>query len=298
MMMHWAERLLLALAAAVAMAGMGATLTEGIVRDTLKKPAPLGIGMLCQFGLMPLIAYGLARGFELSPAMAIGLVLVGCSPGGILSNIFTYFSRGNVSLSIAMTAASCLGATLMMPLCLYVYATPFTSSTLEVPYRELLGGLAALLVPAAIGMGVRRRSSAWARRLEKAGSTLGLIVLVYLVATWFPKYGHVLADSSAKEIAACALLSGCGFALAMLLTAAFPLSRRDRGTIVLETGVQNANLALIIITLAFEEPALGRIQWALFLYGLFALIFGITITLLLRRLNAAKEPSALPAAAP
>lgn len=286
-MLHPIEKLLLGLAAVVAMAGMGATLTVAIVKVTLQNPRSIIVGMMCQFGLMPLIAYSLASGFGVPDTTAIGLILVGCSPGGLMSNIFTYFSRGNVSLSISMTALSCVMATIMMPLLIYVYAAPFTSEELQAPYRELFAGLVALLFPAAIGMWVRSKSLRWAARLEKAGSLTGLLVLLYLVVTWFPKYGHILYSSGLEELAACGLLSLAGFVLAFVLSSVFKISLRDRGTVVIETGVQNANLALIIITLAFVEPALGRIQWALFLYGLFALIFGITVTLFFRRINLA-----------
>lgn len=80
--------------------GMGATLTWAHVEATIKRRKPAAVGLGCQYVLMPLIAYALAKIFNFSPAMSVGLLLCGIVPGGATSNLFTYFTGGDVGLSI------------------------------------------------------------------------------------------------------------------------------------------------------------------------------------------------------
>ena len=99
----------------VIMFGMGTTLSVKDFRLVLKMPVPVFLGLLLQYSLMPLIGFGLAHLFSLSPGIAAGVILVGCSPGGVASNLMAYIARGNVALSVTMTACSTLASPLLTP---------------------------------------------------------------------------------------------------------------------------------------------------------------------------------------
>ena len=103
-MLSGPEKALLAALLIVLMMGMGATLERSHVRDVLAKPRGVLVGLASQFGWMPLIATGLALAFGLPDELALGLLIVGCTPGGTTSNLFAYLSKADVALSIAMTA--------------------------------------------------------------------------------------------------------------------------------------------------------------------------------------------------
>ena len=145
------EKKLLGIMMIVIMFGMGAGLTWRDFFSALKKPQGLIIGVLCQFGLMPLIAFSLGILLQLPPAAAFGLLIMGCVPGGTTSNIFTYFSKGDLALSIMMTVASALTAVVVTPLLLFFYGQKVLSSTLQVPFEDISLTLFVLLIPVAVG---------------------------------------------------------------------------------------------------------------------------------------------------
>jgi len=97
------EKLALAVMVLFIMLGMGSTLSLKNFKDVAKEPKGVCIGLLSQFGWMPLIAYGLALYFELPNYMALSMILLGATPGGTTSNLFSYYARGNVGLSVSMT---------------------------------------------------------------------------------------------------------------------------------------------------------------------------------------------------
>ena len=116
------ETKLLGVMMMVIMLGMGASLTWRDFLIAFRKPKGLLVGLLCQYGIMPLLGFLLAQALGLPPAIAIGLILMGCMPGGTTSNIFTYFSKGALALSIMMTSASTLVALGMVPATLAFYS--------------------------------------------------------------------------------------------------------------------------------------------------------------------------------
>jgi BASS family bile acid:Na+ symporter len=116
------EQAILALMIAVIMLGMGASLTPRDFTSALKRPYGLGIGLVSQYGFMPLIAFTLAMTLPVSEPVKIGLLIMGCMPGGTTSNIFTYFSKGNLALSVLMTVTSTLFGVVLIPILLLVYA--------------------------------------------------------------------------------------------------------------------------------------------------------------------------------
>src|SRR5262245_27406317 len=156
-MLSKTETSLIALLLVVLMFGMGATLTWQRFRDLAKNPRAFLIGTASQFGWMPLIAFGLASAFELPTEAAVGLIVMGTCPGGTTSNLFAHLARADVALSISMTAASKVLGIVLMPLCLYLYARPFTGAHFPIPYGDIVKTLVVLLVPVAIAMLLRRR---------------------------------------------------------------------------------------------------------------------------------------------
>ena len=110
------ETKLLGIMMIVIMLGMGASLTWRDFLIAFRKPKGVLVGLLCQYGIMPLLAFLLARALDLSPGLTVGLILMGCMPGGTTSNIFTYFSKAVLALSIMMTSVSSLIALGMVSL--------------------------------------------------------------------------------------------------------------------------------------------------------------------------------------
>ena len=173
---------LLPLALAVIMASLGMSLTPEDFRRVFVKPRGVSIGLLNLVLLSPLLAFGVAHAFSLEPALAVGLVLLGASPGGILANLLTHFARGDTALSITMTAFSSLAAVLTVPLFLGLATSHFGATSLDEDVN-LLGVVARVLlitvVPLAIGLRLRAR---YPERVAEIGGTVRRVTAVVFIS--------------------------------------------------------------------------------------------------------------------
>jgi bile acid transporter len=288
------ETALIAVLLIVLMFGMGASLTLTQFRAVLRRPRAFAIGTLSQFVLMPALAYGLSRGLSLPNEAALGLVVMGMCPGGTTSNLFAHLARADVALSIAMTAASKVIGVVAMPLCMYLYARPFTDSELPMPYGEVVKTLVVLLVPVALAMGLRRRFGlGFAARAERVGSLAGVVVLVALVGISVARNAHLFATISAAMYTAAFLLGACGMAFGATVSRLAGLTRAEQRTVAFETGVQNSPLCFALLVTAFPgENQLEMLKLPL-LYALTVLVSAGLVTLLYRSLDARAAGSAL-----
>jgi BASS family bile acid:Na+ symporter len=282
------EKGLLALLLVVLMTGMGATLRVSDFTDVLERPRGALIGLFSQFGWMPAIAFGLAKGLDLPTELALGLVIVGATPGGTTSNMFTYFSRGDVALSISMTVVSTVVAVVAMPLVLFAYAGPLGGGEIAIPYGNIITTLLLVLVPVAAGMAIRARNAGAARRAEQLGAISGVVVLVLLVVSSAIRNRAVFAEIPTGGYIAAAALGLLGMTLGYLGAAIARLTRSQCRAVSLETGIQNSALAFGIILASFP-PALQDAMLRLpMLYALFVLISATLVTFAFR---ATAEPA-------
>ena len=283
MLSGW-ETVLLSVLVAVLMTGMGAALTVESFKEVLKRPVGVLIGLCSQFGWMPLLAYILATVLELPQELAIGLIVIGSAPGGTTSNMFTYFSRAHLALSLSMTAVSTVMAIVMMPLLLFVYGSSFTSSSICIPYREVVETLALTLIPVALGLMIRRRSAGAAKIIERAGAFAGVTVLILLAANGVLNHRELLFDSSPSLYLSAIGLGLVGMGAGYLTARVFRLKRAARRAVALETGIQNSPLAIAVIVLAFPKEQHPQLLWMPLLYALIVLCSSSIVTLIWRYL--------------
>lgn len=274
------ETALIALLLAILMFGMGATLTPERFREVAAKPRAFLIGLASQFGWMPLAAFLLAKAFELPTEAALGLIIMGTCPGGTTSNMFAYYARADVALSVSMTAASKVVGVVLMPLCLLVYARPFSAENVTIPYLDIVKTLLLLLIPVALGMWLRkRRGQHFAQRAEKLGSLAGLLVLIMLVATALLRNASLFATITPAMYAASILLGVLGMVLGDLAARVAGLATAQRRAVSLETGIQNSPLAFAIIAVSFRGELQSEMLKLPMLYALFVLIEASLVTL-------------------
>src|SRR6056297_3342647 len=173
------EQALLAAMIFVIMLGMGASLTPRDFWLALKRPQGLMIRVVSQYGFMPFIGFIMAVTLDLPEPIAIGILIMSCMPGGATSNIFTYFSKGNLALSLLMTVTSTLFGVVLIPILLVIYAGALD---VDIPRENVVATLVLLLAPVVIGMGLRRLNANTGAVVEFAGSALALFFIVFLVA--------------------------------------------------------------------------------------------------------------------
>jgi bile acid transporter len=276
------------------MLGLGATVTVGDIVGLKKNPKPPLIGFISQFIFMPLMAFLLAKILDVPDTMGLSMVLIGCTPGGSTSNIFSYFSRGDVSLSIAMTLVSNTAAFVMMPLLLLLYGPAFTSDGLEIPFANIAAGLLIVLIPVAIGMCILSRSPETAKKLEKTSSSLGGIFIIAAMIAGVVQNSE-LFSSGFQLYAASILMAPCGYSCGYFLGYLSKLPKRQCRTIALETGIQNSTLTIAVIMLSYPggDAVADQLQqdvlaFAL-MYTMFLIVSGVLTSALFRYLSRNEE---------
>jgi bile acid:Na+ symporter, BASS family len=266
---------LLPAAIAVIMGSLGLTLTREDFRRVLTAPRGVAIGMFNLALISPLLALAMAELFELPPELAVGLVLLGASPGGMMANMLTHLARGDTALSVTMTAISSVGAMVTVPLFLGLSAGHFGAT--EVEDVGMLGIVlrvfAITIVPVALGMELRRRRPErveavypWVRRIS-----LGIFALVVLgaIATEYDTVVENLAEVAAAAFA----LNVAAMALSFAISKLARLDDRQATAISLELGIHNSALAIAVGASLGEElaiPAAVYSSFMLFTGGLFA----------------------------
>ena len=243
---------------AMAMFAMGATLHVGDFRAVVRVPRSFLTGLGAQMVLVPLFAYGLLRAVDLDPGVAIGLAIIAAVPGGTVSNVFTYAGKGDVALSIALTAVTSLVCVVTVPFVLEWLVGSYVPPTFSLPRgRIALEIVVTLLVPLAIGMGVLRR---WPERAEGL-SRLALAattVLIGVIVVGSATAGRL--DVEAMGLANLAVVAGFALLLAGIAIATTAATRRpwpDVTAITIETTVRNTNLGLLVRTSVFGTAASG-----------------------------------------
>ena len=280
------ETKLLGVMMMVIMLGMGASLTFRDFMIAFKKPKGVLVGLLCQYGIMPFLGYLIALLLGLPPALAVGVILMGCMPGGTTSNIFTYFSKGVLALSIMMTTVSTLVAVAMVPWLISFYSgLAGVTGEFAVPAGNVAQVLLVLLVPTIIGMVLRKVNANVGATIELLGSMLGVFVILFLVVSWIPRnYQLLLSSHWTVFFASVALgLIGMllGYGLSRLLKQDSNLSR----TISLETGIQNGPLAVLIVTLTFTGEMQQQVLLIPVLYSLFIVLTSSAVTVWYRGIS-------------
>lgn len=280
------EQALLALMIFVIMLGMGASLTPRDFYLALRRPYGLAIGVISQYGFMPFIGFLLATLLTVPEAIAIGILIMACMPGGTTSNIFTYFSKGNLALSVLMTVTSTVAGVILIPIILVLYATALD---LSIPRENIIVTLILLLVPVGIGMVLRRISANVGAVTEFFGSALALFFILFLMISWVPRNWQFLLETTSATYVAAIGLGLVGITVGYLFARSLRLHPRNARTVALETGIQNGPLAIAIIAFTFAGDEAQAIMAVPVLYSLFIVIVSTLVTLVFRRANTAAE---------
>ena len=282
------ETKLLGVMMMVIMLGMGASLTFKDFAIALRKPAGVGIGLVTTYVLTPMVGYALATALKLPPAYAIGLILMACLPGGTTSNIFNYFSKGVLSLSILMTIVSTLFAVLLVPLALGIFSAGIEGEW-KIPPENVAQVLVVLLVPTVIGMLLRKWNANVGAVIEMIGGVLGIVVILFLIVSWVPRNIGLLATTPAAVYIGAIGLGLVGFAVGYAFARLVRQDPRRSRTIALETGIQNGPLGVLIVLLTFEGARQQEVLLIPVLYSLFIVLSSSAVTIWFRCLSQREE---------
>ena len=254
----------------IAMFGMGATLTAGDFVRILQMPKAVVLGAVLQFSIMPCLGWAVSKALGLPPELTLGMILLGSSPGGISSNVITYLARGNVALSVTMTAVSTLIAPVMTPLMVYVYAR----KTVDLDYVEMFSSiLATVVAPVAAGLvanAVLTRCKADRRIAERMLAVTSMIAICLICGLIAVRSRAEIVHVGGVLLLGVAIHNVCGYLLGYGASRLMAVNVQDSRTIAIEVGLQNGGLAANLATEVLKMPSAAIVP------ALFSAVMNVT----------------------
>jgi BASS family bile acid:Na+ symporter len=239
-------------------------------------PKGVGIGLVNLLAVSPLLAFGVAGVFDLAPTLAVGLVLLGASPGGAMANLLTHLARGEVALSVTMTAVSSIAAVVTIPLFLGIAADVFDAqdvsdqiNTLGVSARVF----AITVVPVSAAMWLRRRNPARVAALEPRFKRVALVAFVLVVGAAVISEWDRITEHFTEVALAALTLNVLAMTVSFTVARAARLHPRQATAIAMELGVHNSTVAISIATGVATSLAIPAAVYSAFMFitsGLFA----------------------------
>lgn len=285
---------ILNLTIAFIMFGVALELKAVHFKNLALNPKSAVIGAISQFVLMPAMTFVLAIAFRnfITPTIGLGMILVASCPGGNVSNFFSSLARGNVALSVSLTAISDFGALIITPFNFFFWGTAFTKvyallsaseyvRPLEIPFIHVLQTIIILLgIPLTLGMLVNYFFPKFTEKILIHIKRISLVAFAAIIAVMFLKNWDYFLEY-VKYIFLIVLIHNA-FALSMGygFASLFRRSFRDRKTISIETGIQNSALALLLLfnpKIFPPELAIGGMAFIAAWWGLWHLIAGMII---------------------
>lgn len=245
----------------IVMFGMGMTLKLSDFKVVFTKPKAVIVGILSQFIIMPVLAFVLAFAFQLPAELAVGVILVGSCPGGTSSNVMTYLAKGDVALSVGMTACTTIMAPVVTPLLVLLFA----GQTVDVDVLEMfLSIVQVVLVPIAAGFLINyffEKVAAACASVLPLVSVVGISLIIMAV----------VAANQAKLLTVGPLIilvvmlhNVLGYALGYLVGRVLRLTKEQMRTLSIEVGMQNSGLASSLATVHFASMPLAAVPGAVF----------------------------------
>ena len=224
----------------VIMFGMGTTMSYDDFLGVIKMPKAVIVGLICQFTVMPFLGFAIANAFNFPPEIAAGIILVGCSPSGLASNVMSYIAKANVALSITITSFATLLAPILTPFLMKMLGGQF----IEIDFWKMTLDISKMIiVPVAIGFLINKllkERGAWLQKILPIISMAGIALIIVIITAAGQKS---LQTVGLALVFATLLHNVGGFILGYWGARLFKLPEQDCRTVAIEVGLQNAGLA-------------------------------------------------------
>ncbi|MBU7598348.1 bile acid:sodium symporter family protein [Streptomyces sp. P38-E01] len=249
------------LALAVIMFGLGLSMSVDDFRRVRRHPRAVVVALFCQSLLLPAACFGLVIALDLSPVLAVGMMLLAASPGGTTANLYSHLFGGDVALNVTLTALNAVLAIVTMPivanLSLHYFDPDIGQDGVGLQFDKVVPVLVVVLIPVVIGLLVRRRSPAWAERMDTPVRRLSILALVGIVvgtavSEWSDMGSH-LADAGPATLIFCALSLAVGYLVPRMVG----VDKRQAIATSMEIGVHNSAVAMTIAIAVLGDVSLA-----------------------------------------
>lgn len=269
----------------VIMFGMGLTMKPKDFAVVITHPKEIIIGCAAQYIIMPLLAFALSNIFGLDPALTAGVVLVGTCPGGTASNVITYFSKGDVALSVGMTSVNTLIAPLLTPFITWL----LLQKTVEVDVWSMFWSIiSVILIPIALGLIISKLFPRFVQKIVPLLPAVSTVGICMIVATVVSHNAEKIYTSGVLVFAVVILHNllgyGCGFGIGKL----FGMTPEKTKALSIEIGMQNSGLATSLANTAFPDPSMAMATVPGALFSVWHNISGAVLAAFYRKWNSKK----------
>lgn len=236
----------------IVMFGMGLTLSVNDFKEIFKRPTEVLIGVVAQFLIMPLVAFLLAHYLPVSREVALGIILVGCCPGGTASNVMTYLAKGNTALSVAVTSASTILAPIVTPSLILLLAGKWLSVSAASLFWSIVE---VVLIPIILGLIAQALFQKQVKACIPVLPLVSVIAIVAIVAAVVGQNQQAIAKSGLAIFLIVVVHNGLGLLLGYWFAKLFRLSVPKQKAISIEVGMQNSGLGAALATAHFSSLA-------------------------------------------
>ncbi|MBK6978417.1 MAG: bile acid:sodium symporter family protein [Cytophagaceae bacterium] len=224
----------------IIMLGMGATMTVQDFVEIFKSPKKVFIGLLAQFTIMPILGFLLSRSFDFPPEVAAGVVLIGCSPSGLASNVMALMAKANVALSITITSMATLMAPVMTPLLMKILG----GELIEINFLNMFWDMSQLvLIPIILGLLLNKLFPEFVKRIIKVLPVFSMLGIAYIILVVTASGAASLRTVGLVLILVVFIHNTFGYLLGYFSAKLFRLAEIDARAIAIEVGMQNGGLA-------------------------------------------------------
>jgi BASS family bile acid:Na+ symporter len=245
---------------AVIMIGMGITLTFDDFRRVARMPKQVMIGVVAQYLIMPLLGWGIAHGMHLEPALAVGLILVACCPGGTASNVVSYIARADVALSVLMTMCSTFAAVAMTPLLTKWLAGAYVPVN---AWSLFVNTVQVVVLPVSLGILLNRYAPRAVNTVLPVAPLVSVVFIALICASIIGANAQTVRDSALQLFTAVAMLHIGGFGLGYVMAKILRLPELSCRTISIEVGMQNSGLGAVLARTSFPHLVLAPVPSAI-----------------------------------
>jgi BASS family bile acid:Na+ symporter len=255
------SKVFLPLSLAIIMFGMGMTLITSDFTRIIKYPKAVIIGIFNQLIFLPIIGFSLAVAFNLEPIMAVGIMILASCPGGATSNLITQVCKGNIALSVTLTAIASFVSILTIPFILS-YALDYFGTDGDVIIKlpivdTILQIMVITVIPISIGMLIRRLKPNFAEKMEQPMRTASTVIFILVFLAVLAANFNLIGDAMKKVGLVTLLLNIATMGLGYLTALIFKLNLKSAITITVESGIQNGTLAFVIATTILNNIEMG-----------------------------------------
>lgn len=233
----------------IVMFGMGMTLKLEDFKLILKHPKGVVLGVVAQFVIMPSLAFILAKAFNLPPEIAVGVILVGCCPGGTASNVMTFLAKGNTALSVTITSITTLLAPVVTPALIYLLASEWLPVSFMAMFMSVLQ---VVLIPIILGIVAQIVFKPLVAKSLDILPVVSVIAIVLIVAAVVSGSRDRILETGLTIFAIVILHNGLGYLLGFLVAKLFNLEYDDQKAVSIEVGMQNSGLGASLAMAHFD----------------------------------------------